>query len=84
MKALKSGSVSQGDVDRAKTQLKSDVLKELSTPRGRFNNLVATALIGQIYGKSELAAAIDGVSVADVNAVSAALNTMNSKIKPKF
>lgn len=70
VKALKSGSVSQGDVDRAKAQLKCNVLKELATPSGRFNDLVANALNGQIHGKSELIAAIDGVSVSDVNAVS--------------
>lgn len=70
VKALKSGSVSQSDVDRAKAQLKCNVLLELATPNGRFNDLVAQALNGQIYGKSELTAAIDAVSVADVNAVS--------------
>lgn len=70
MKALKSGSVSQGEVDRAKAQLKFNVLSELNTPSGRFDDLVAQALRGQIYGKSELIAAIDAVSVAEVNAVS--------------
>lgn len=70
VKALKSGSVSQGDVDRAKAQLKCNVLKELATPTGRFNDLVAQALNGKINGKSEITAAIDAVSVADVNAVS--------------
>lgn len=70
MKALKSGSVSQGDVDRAKAQLKVNVLEELQSSSGRFDDLVAQSLRGEISGKSELIAAIDAVSVADVNAVS--------------
>lgn len=70
MKALKSGSVSQADVDRAKAQLKVNVLEELQSSNGRFSDLVAQALRGEISGKSELIAAIDAVSVADVNAVS--------------
>lgn len=75
--------MSQGDVDRAKAQLKCNVLKELATPTGRFNDLVAQALNGQINGKSELAAAIDAVSVADVNAVSVVLiiNLISTKMK---
>lgn len=70
MKALKSGSVAQGDVDRAKSQLKKNVLNELSTPEGRFNDVVANALNGKIHGKDELLSTIDSVSVAEVNAVS--------------
>lgn len=62
--------MSQGDVDRAKVQLKGKVLNELSTPKGRFNDIVANALSGQIHGKDELINAIDGVSIAEVNAVS--------------
>lgn len=70
MKALKSGSVSQGDVDRAKAQLKAKVLRDLATPQGRFNDIVANALSGQIHGKDELIGAIDAASVSEVNAVS--------------
>lgn len=71
MKALKQGSVSQSDVDRAKAQLKVSVLEELGTSSGRFADLVTQAVQGnQIHGKSELAAAIDSITVADVNAVS--------------
>lgn len=62
--------MSQSDVDRAKVQLKGKVLNELSTPKGRFNDIVANALSGQIHGKDELINAIDGVSIAEVNAVS--------------
>jgi len=68
VKALKSGSVSQGDVDRAKAQLKVNILEELQSSTGRFDDLVAQALRGEISGKSELIAAIDAISVADVNA----------------
>lgn len=67
---MNSGSVSQGDVDRAKAQLKVAILEQLNTSSGRFEDLVAQALRGEISGKSELIAAIDAVSVADVNAVS--------------
>lgn len=67
---MKSGSVSQGDVDRAKAQLKVTILEQLGTSSGRFEDLVAQAQRGAIQGKSELIAAIDAVSVADVNAVS--------------
>lgn len=70
MKALKSGSVSQGDVDRAKAQLKVIILEQLGTSNGRFDDLVAQAVRGEIQGKSELVAAIDAITVADVNAVS--------------
>lgn len=70
MKALKSGSVSQADVDRAKSQLKVTIFSELGTSSGRFEDLVAQALRGEIQGKSELIAAIDAISVSDVNAVS--------------
>lgn len=66
---MKSGSVSQGDVDVAKTILKATVAEELATSAGRFSNLLSQVSTGQILGKSEILAAIDGVSVADVNAV---------------
>lgn len=75
VKALKLGSVSQSDVDRAKAQLKVSVLEELGSSSGRFDDLVAQALRGEIQGKSELVAAIDGISVADVNAVSSNIIT---------
>lgn len=82
MKALKSGSVSQSDVDRAKNQLKVSILEELGSSSGRFEDLVAQALRGEIQGKSELIAAIDAISVADVNAVSSLLtNKSNTAIK---
>lgn len=67
---MKSGSVSQGDVDRAKAQLKVAILESLETSSGRFDDLVAQAIRGEVQGKSELVAAIDAISVADVNAVS--------------
>lgn len=71
MKALKQGSVSQSDVERAKAQLKVSVLEELGTTSGRFADLLTQAVQGsQFQGKSDLAAAIDSISVADVNAVS--------------
>lgn len=66
---MKSGSVSQGDVDVAKTTLKATVAEQLATSAGRFSNLLTQAGTKQILGKSEIFAAIDGVSVADVNAV---------------
>ncbi|XP_031617093.1 cytochrome b-c1 complex subunit 2, mitochondrial [Contarinia nasturtii] len=68
VKALKSGSVSQGDVDRAKAQLKVNIFEQLGTSTGRFEDLVAQAVRGEISGKSELIAAVDAISVADVNA----------------
>lgn len=70
MKALKTGSVSQGDFDRAKAQLKNTITEDLETSSARFEDLVAQALHGDISGKSELIAAIDAITVADVNAVS--------------
>lgn len=66
---MKSGSVSQGDVDVAKATLKATVAEQLATSAGRFSNLLSQASTAQILGKSEILAAIDGVSVADVNAV---------------
>lgn len=50
--------------------MKVNILEELQSSSGRFNDLVAQALRGEISGKSELVAAIDAISVADVNAVS--------------
>lgn len=70
---MKQGSVSQGDVDRAKAQLKVAILEQLETSSGRFDDLVAQALRGEVQGKSELVAAIDAISVADVNAVSSTI-----------
>lgn len=73
--------MSQGDVDRAKTQLKVNILDELYTSSGRFDDLVAQTLRGQVHGKSELIAAIDAVSVADVNAVSIVQANINGPIR---
>lgn len=80
MKALKSGSVSQADVDRAKAQLKVTILEQLGTSSGRFDDLVAQTVRGEIQGKSELVAAIDAITVADVNAVSALVKAWNNFI----
>lgn len=70
VKALKQGSVSQGDVTRAKEQLKAAVLSELDS-NGRLVSDIGqqAVLLGQVQSATQLAAAIDGVSVADVNAV---------------
>lgn len=81
MKALKSGSVSQSDVDRAKAQLKVSVLEDLGSSSGRFDDLVAQSLRGEIQGKSELVAAIDAISVADVNAVSFFFSSFSIRFK---
>lgn len=51
--------------------MKVTVLEALATSTGRFADLTAQAISGQLQSKSELIAAIDGVTVADVNAVSA-------------
>lgn len=70
MKALKSGSVSQNDVDVAKAALKIAVDDRSASSAARYSDLISQVASGQVQGKSELIAAIDGISVADVNAVS--------------
>lgn len=72
VKALKSGSVAQNDVDRAKSQLRVAFLKNNDTSSGRFENLHSQILRG---GESQdILAAINQISVADVNAVRIAIN----------
>lgn len=53
-------------------------MEELGSSSGRFEDLVAQALRGEIQGKSELIAAIDAISVADVNAVSSLLTNKSN------
>lgn len=66
--------MSQGDVTRAKEQLKAAVLSELESGSRLVSDIGQQAvLLGQVQSASQLAAAIDGVSVADVNAVSVTL-----------
>lgn len=50
----------------------------MGSSSGRFEDLVAQALRGEIQGKSELIAAIDAISVADVNAVSSLLTNKSN------
>jgi len=69
VKALKSGSVSSADVIRGKEQLKAAVLGELDTSAGLAEDIVQqAALSGKVQSSSELVAAIDALTVADVNA----------------
>lgn len=67
MKGLKTGSVAQADVDRAKSQLRISYLKNKETANGHFENLHAQVLRG---GETvDILSAISQISVADVNAV---------------
>lgn len=68
VKALKSGSVSQNDVDRAKSQLRVAYLKNNDTSSGRFEGLHSQILRGG--DSQDTLDAINQISVADVNAVS--------------
>lgn len=62
--------MSQGDVTRAKEQLKAAVLSELDSGSRLVSDIGQQAvLLGQVHSASQLVAAIEGVSVADVNAV---------------
>lgn len=55
---------------RAKEQLKAAVLSELESGSRLVSDIGQQAvLLGQVHSAAQLAAAIDGVSVADVNAV---------------
>lgn len=65
--ALKSGSVSQGDVDQAKSTLLVAYLKHTDASTGRFESLHAQILRGGESG--DITAAINSITVADVNAV---------------
>lgn len=71
VKALKQGSVSNGDVTRAKEQLKAAVLHDLDSGSRLVSDIAAQAvLLGQVQSAAQIVAAIDAVSAADVNAVS--------------
>lgn len=71
VKALKSGSVSSADVTRAKEQLKVTILESLNTKAGLAADLTVQAVLtGQVQNANELVAAIDAITVSDVNAVS--------------
>lgn len=71
VKALQQGSVSNGDVTRAKEQLKVAVLNELESGSRLVSDIAAQAvLLGQVHSASQIVAAIDSVTAADVNAVS--------------
>lgn len=71
VKALKQGSVSNADVARGKAQLKAAVLHELDSGARLVSDLGAqAALLGRAQSAAQIVAAIDGISDADVNAVS--------------
>lgn len=71
MKALKAGSVSQADVIRAKQQLKIVALADLTSNAGLLTNIQSQALLtGQVQSAAQILAAIEAVTVSDVNAVS--------------
>lgn len=73
VKALQQGSVSNGDVTRAKEQLKVAVLNELESGSRLVSDIAAQAvLLGQVHSAGQIVAAIDSVTAADVNAVSVA------------
>lgn len=81
IKALKTGSVSQSDVDQAKSTLLVAYLKNIDTSNGRFENLHAQILRGGESG--DVIAAINSLTVADVNAVRI-LFFLNFIIQPKY
>lgn len=69
VKALRQGSVSDGDVKRAKEQLKVAVLNDIDSESHLVSDIGAQAvLLGNVQGTAQILAAIDGVSTADVNA----------------
>lgn len=71
LNALKSGTVSAADVTRGKAQLKAATLAQWQCPSGTLAAIRAQALLtGQVSNGSELAAAIDAITPADVTAVS--------------
>ena len=71
VKALKQGSVSNGDVARGKAQLKAAVLNELDNGSGLASDLGQQALLlGNVQSAASIISAIDGITDADVNAVS--------------
>ncbi|XP_058460157.1 cytochrome b-c1 complex subunit 2, mitochondrial [Malaya genurostris] len=70
VKGLKSLNVSDADVARGKAGVLAWVLSYLEDQSTlSFDLGEQAALLGQVYGKSELAAAINGVSTGDVQAV---------------
>lgn len=71
LKALRSATVTDADVSRAKAQLKACYLDVLDQDAGMAEYLRVNGAMAKAVPKaSEVAAAIDGVSAADVNAVS--------------
>lgn len=70
VKALKSGSVSSADLARGKEQLKLALLEAIETSAGLVANIGQQALLtGTVQNPAEIAAAIDALTSADVNAV---------------
>lgn len=71
VKALKSGSVSSGDLARAKEQLKTAILVELESTNGILSDIGQQAVLtGTVQSPAEVIAAIDALTSSDVNAVS--------------
>lgn len=72
VKALKQGSVSNGDVARGKEQLKAAVLYELDTDSGLISDIGAQALLlgANVQSSAQIVGAIDSITASDVNAVS--------------
>lgn len=70
VKVLKSCSVTDADVTRAKAQLKFDILNKLDNDSAVVEDLGQQgALFKSVQNKNAISSAIDGLSASDVNAV---------------
>ncbi|RZC36189.1 cytochrome b-c1 complex subunit 2, mitochondrial, partial [Asbolus verrucosus] len=69
VKVLKGGALSDADVNRGKNQLKTSVLLDSESGSNIIGCIGSqAALVGSAQSGSQIAAAIDSVSTADVNA----------------
>lgn len=67
IKALKSGSVSEGDIKRGKAALKASILRRHETDSGLLSDISAqAALLDKVQNVDEINCVIDGICTADV------------------
>jgi len=71
VRSLRSLSVSDADVKRAKNQLKAQILQEAETGSGLVEAIGLEAVLrGSVAPLSQVVSIIDGISTSDVSAVS--------------
>lgn len=82
---MRSLSVADADVKRAKNQLKAQLLQETETGSGLTEALGLEAVLrGSVAPISQVLSLVDGVTTSDVSAVSNRLRSINYKFSLKI